>query len=105
MLGTLVTAFSLKTMTRTSACIIPLLWDNQGNVFSLLDSKSRKMPSAAVLLMLLLHRKSCTLAPFHVKQDVNQWADELTHPDYQGFSPDHRLRVSRLLRGLHFLLL
>ncbi|CAE7299796.1 unnamed protein product [Symbiodinium microadriaticum] len=41
--------------------IIPLLEDNHGN----LNSKSRKMPSAAILmeLMLLLHRNGCTLAP------------------------------------------
>ena len=50
--------------------------------------------------MLLSHRIGCTLAPFHVKRDGNQWADELTHPDYQGFAPDLRLRVNRLLRGL-----
>ena len=44
-----------------------------------------------------------------MKRDFNQWADELTHPDYQGFAPDRRLRVNRLLRpsfvsaGIQFL--
>ena len=80
--------------------IIPLISDNQGNIPSLIDSKSRKMPSAAILieLMHLLHCKSCTVAPSHVKRDFNQWADELTHPDYRGCAPDRRLSVNRLLR-------
>ncbi|CAE7941839.1 unnamed protein product [Symbiodinium necroappetens] len=87
--------------------IIPLLPDNQGNICSPLDSKSRKMLSAAILmeLMLLLHRNrctGCTLAPSHVKRDINQWADELTHPDCHAFAPDRRLCVSRLLRGREF---
>ena len=30
-----------------------------------------------------------------VKRDFNQWADKLTHPDCQGFSPDRRLSASR----------
>ena len=75
--------------------LIPVLSDNQGNVYSLLDGKSRKMPSAALLmeLMLLIHRHGCLLAPSHVKRDLNQWADSLTHPEFQGFSADTRLYV------------
>ena len=47
---------------------------------------------------------TATAAPWHshVKRDFHQWANELAHPDYQGFSPDRRLNV-RLLRGLHLL--
>eukprot|EP00439_Symbiodinium_sp_Y106_P026378 s892_g3.t1 len=75
--------------------LIPVLSDNKGNVYSLLYGKSRKMPSAALLmeLMLLIHRHGCLLAPSHVKRDLNQWADSLTHPGFQVFSEDKRLSV------------
>ncbi|CAE7351464.1 unnamed protein product [Symbiodinium necroappetens] len=33
--------------------IIPLISDNQGNIYSLIDNKSRKMPSAAILIELM----------------------------------------------------
>ncbi|OLP82847.1 hypothetical protein AK812_SmicGene36467 [Symbiodinium microadriaticum] len=33
--------------------IIPLISDNQGNIYSLIDSTSRKMPSAAILIELM----------------------------------------------------
>ncbi|CAE7742727.1 unnamed protein product [Symbiodinium necroappetens] len=68
-----------------------LLSDDHANIYFLLNSKAKKMPSAAILmeLMLLLNR------------GLNQWADELAHPDCQGFAPGHRLRVNRLLRGPH----
>ena len=85
--------------------MIPLLPDNQGDIYSLLDIKSRKMLSAAILMepMLLLHRKGCILAPTHVKRNLNQWADELTHPDYEGFRQTRRLLVEPLLRNAHLL--
>ena len=82
--GLVFTAFLMeKTDQGKRTPIIPLLSDNQGNVYFLLDSKPRKMPLAVVLmkLMLLLHRNCCTQAPSHVKRDFNQWADKLTHPD------------------------
>ena len=44
-------------------------------------------------LMLLIHRQGCLLAPSHVKRDLNQWADSLTHPGFTGFTPDKRLSV------------
>ena len=66
-------------------------------LFSLSTASPERCP------MLLLHRKGLTLAPSLVKRHFNQWADELTHPDCQGFAPDHRLRVNRLLKGFHLL--
>ncbi|CAE7937086.1 unnamed protein product [Symbiodinium sp. KB8] len=79
-----------KTSHRSGPILIPVLSDNQGNVYSLLDGKSRKLPSAALLmeLMLLIHRQGCLLAPSHVKRDLNQWADSLTRSGFTGFTPD-----------------
>ena len=57
---------------------------------------SSKKPRAAALLMelvLTLHREGCNLAPSHIPQEFNTWADEFTHPDFQGFSSDRRLRA------------
>ncbi|OLP76322.1 hypothetical protein AK812_SmicGene43764 [Symbiodinium microadriaticum] len=84
-----------KTSHRSGPILIPVLSDNQGNVYSLLDGKSRKLPSAALLmeLMLLIHRQGCLLAPSHVKRDLNQWADSLTRSGFTGFTPDKRLSV------------
>ena len=59
--------------------------DNQGNVFSLLNDSTRRMPNAAILMeiVLTLHDQQVMLGPSHVKRDFNTWADELTHPDPQ----------------------
>ena len=32
----------------------------------------------------------------HVKRDLNQWADDLTHPTFEGFDTSLRLDVDRL---------
>ena len=52
--------------------------------YSLLHSKSRKMPSAAVVMVTAW---DVPLLLSHMTRDFNQGrtADELAHPDYQGF--------------------
>ena len=50
-----------------------------------------------------LHLAGCSLAPCHVPRELNQWADELTHIDYGGFSAELRLDVREALS--HFILL
>jgi hypothetical protein len=44
--------------------------------------------------VLLLHAAGCTLAPCHVPRELNQWADDLTHPLFGGFSTELYLDVS-----------
>ena len=92
LLGSLILiAFILKMGTHHQVAVkIPTITDNQGNVFSMLNNKTRQMPTAAVLmqLVLTLHRGGAQLAPSHAKRDLNQWADELTHPNLLGFHPD-----------------
>ena len=76
--------------------MIPMVSDNQGNIYAILNQKTRKMQTALLLmeLVLQLHLHECQVAPSHVKRDLNQWPDELTHPDYREFNPDRRLDVA-----------
>ena len=96
MLGTLVcTAFLVEKNDRDKRLpIVPLLSDNQGNVYSLLAFGGRPDGAYAPTTPQRLHPG--TVSREAVKRDFNQWADELTHPDCQGFLP--RLHVSRLER-------
>ncbi|CAE7419501.1 unnamed protein product [Symbiodinium microadriaticum] len=82
--------------------MILLVSDNQGNVYSLLNDKSKKMPTSVILMEILLqlHMHGMQLAPSHVKRDFNTWADELTHPDFHGFTPSLCLPVKPVLK--HF---
>lgn len=62
--------------------LLPLASDNQGNVYGLLNEYSKKMPTAGLLMeiMFQLTAHSCSLMASHAKRDLNQWADDLTHP-------------------------
>ena len=107
MFGTLILAHFL--MDKAPAFIpnlrLPLVSDNQGNVYSLLNDKSKKMPTSVILMEILLqlHKHGMQLAPSHVKRDFNTWADELTHPDFDGFTPSLCLPVAPVLK--HFILI
>ena len=105
--GTLVLCRLLLTQQKSgsSSVRLPIGSDNQGNVFSLLSFASKKPHTAAVLMELVwqLHLAGCSLAPCHVPRELNQWADELTHIDYGGFSDELRLDVREALS--HFILL
>ena len=72
---------------------LPVGSDNSGNIFSLLNLSSKKPRTAALLmeLVLTLHREGWNLAPSHIPREFNTWADELTHPNFEGIAPDRRL--------------
>lgn len=74
---------------------LALISDNQGNIFSLLNQNTKKMPTAAFLMQMvnLLYEQGAQLAPNHCKRAHNQWADELTHPEPVGFTPEKRLSL------------
>lgn len=98
MLGTLILIFHFLARRDAALLHFPLeqVTDNQGNVYSLLNGKSKEFPSAAFLMqiVLLLYEAGAHLCPSHRKRDFNQWADELTHPDPQGSTPQLQLDVS-----------
>ena len=89
-----------KCEPSTTPRTIPLASDNQGNVFSLLNQSSKQPLTALITMELLvsLHDRGFHIAPTHVKRDLNEWADELTHPDYVGFSADRELPVRHLFK-------
>ena len=107
MFGTLIlTHFLLtlggKSLLRTR---LSLISDNQGNIFALLNQKTKHMPTSAFLMQLIvmIHAAGVQLAPSHMKRDYNQWADELTHPDFTGFRPDRQLPVREAFSHFRFL--
>ena len=101
MLGTLFLTMYLckKSSSLRGPVLLPLASDNQGNVYGLLNDYTRKMPTAGLLMeiMFQLTATSCSLMPSHVKRDYNQWADDLTHPSFEGFDSSLELMVAPLL--------
>ena len=101
LLGSLILiAFILKMGERNQLAVkILVITDNQGNVFCVLNNKTMQMPTAAILmqLVLTLHKGGAQLAPSHVKRDLNQWADKLTHPNPTGFHPEFHLDAKNIL--------
>ena len=85
----------------TFRTIIPLVSDNQGNVYSLLNEAAKKPVTATIAMEILLHTyiNQVGLAPHHIRRDYNQWADELTRPDYTGFTASKKLEVGAALQA------
>ena len=85
--------------------ILPLASDNQGNVYTLLKEAAKKPITAVIAMEILLHTylNQVGLSPHHIKRDYNQWADELTHPDFSGFSASKKLDERRLTEGLRLI--
>ena len=104
MLGSLLLASFLmeKGVRNRLQFRIPLISDNQGNIFAMLNQSTRKMPTAGILMQLVLslHQQGCQLAPpSYMKWDLNTRADELIHPDPHGFNPAKRLRTTAPLKS------
>ena len=99
MLGTLILATFLilrsgSTMLRLK---LSLISDNQGNIFHFAQSEHeedayRGLRHAACELA-LSYTKGAQLAPNQGKRDHNQWADDLTHPNPVGFTPEKPLSL------------
>ena len=92
--GTLFLALLLMAQNPSTSCRlhIPLVSDNQGDVYSLLNYATRKMRQ--------LYQAGHMLAPSHSRRDENKWADELTHPDPQGFDPALRVDLKPFFQKL-----
>ena len=107
MLGTLFLCNMILTHQSplSSRVRLPVGSDNQGNVMAMLNLGSKKPYTAAILmeLVFLLHTHGCSLAANHVPREFNQWADELTHPDFSGFDPLQRVPKQELCEEFVFL--
>ena len=78
---------------------LPLASDNQGNIYGLLYECTKKRPTAGFLreVMFQLTANTCTPLPTHVRRDFHPWADDLTHPSFNGFDGTLQLQVAPLL--------
>ena len=107
MLGTLFLCNMILTHQGplSSRVRLPVGSDNQGNVMAMLNLGSKKPYTAAILmeLVFLLHAHGCSLAANRVPREFNQWADELTHPDFSEFDPLHRVPKQELCEEFIFL--
>ncbi|CAE6925506.1 MKK3 [Symbiodinium sp. CCMP2592] len=98
LLGTLI--LFLLAAESVGPCMIdahlPLTTDNEGNAFSASKRSSKKWPCSALLMELSAQEfhKGVFAQVTHVKRSSNTWADQLTHFDFEGFSPGNRREVS-----------
>jgi hypothetical protein len=77
---------------------VPMLTDNQGNAFSILNNNTKKWPCAAILMELCYqaHTSACIPDIEHIKRDYNKWADALTNDDFTNFDNNKRLATMKL---------
>ena len=61
-----------------------------------LCKKSSSLRGPVLLPLFQLTATSCSLIPSHVKRDLNQWADDLTHPSFEGFDTSLEMKVEPL---------
>jgi hypothetical protein len=74
---------------------IPLLTDNQGNAYSILNSNTKKWPCSAILMELCstAHHHNCLPGIEHIKRDRNTWADDLTNHKFSGLSASKHVNL------------
>ena len=68
---------------------IPILTDNQSDALTMLANKSKKWPSAAILmeLSLQIHVHQTSLAPAFIRRELNDWSDQLSKGEVARFNP------------------
>ena len=81
------------TQEATVSLFLPSWTDNQGNEYSLLNASSKKLPCSAILmeLMWLIHSHNMVLGAQDVYRELNQWADDLSNGQYNGFAHTNRI--------------
>ena len=72
--------------------------DNQGNTICILNEKTKKWPSSALVMQMVTdaHKWHVDLAINHTYRDANEWADQLAKGDSTGFDPSKRLTTKQL---------
>lgn len=93
-----------KSRPRRGPIHLPLAGDDQGKIYGHLNDYSKKMPTAGLLMEIMFQLTANSLLATHVKRNFDQWADDLTHPTYEGFDENLRLDVASLLPFLGFFL-
>jgi hypothetical protein len=72
---------------------IPIFTDNQGNAFSMMSGRAKKLPNSAILceLMMTLYRAEATIWPAFIMREYNQcsrsWlVSQVTSPTWRSSS-------------------
>ena len=75
-----------ETATK-AALYVPLLTDNMGNVYSVLNARTKEWPCSAIMMELISEAHLSAVFPDirHVRREFNTWADDLTNHRTQGF--------------------
>ena len=71
-----------------AAIYVPLLTDNMGNVYSVLNARTKQWPCSAIMMELISEAHLSAVFPDirHVKRELNTWADDLTNHKTDGFA-------------------
>ena len=87
-----------QTAKTTQTIHIPMLTDNQGNAFSMLNHNTKKWPCAAILMELCYqaYNTGCIPDIERRKRDYNKWADALTNDDFTNFNPSQHIPTNTL---------
>jgi hypothetical protein len=74
---------------------LPLLTDNQGNAFSVLNHNTKKWPCSAIMMEICAQatKHNCIPQLEHIKRDRNTWADDLTNHNTASFCSQRQLRL------------
>jgi len=96
-----------ETAAKT-ALYVPLLTDNMGNVYSVLNARTKQWPCSAIMMELISEAHLSSVFPDirHVRRELNTWADDLTNHRTSGFDVNRRVsavdqsRPWRLLTSL-----
>ena len=74
---------------------IPLMTDNQGNAYAVLNTNTKRWPCSGILMEICAqaHTRDCHPAIQHVNREKNTWADQLSNLDFKGFAADRRLNI------------
>jgi hypothetical protein len=86
---------ALQQPASTIPLFIPMMTDNQGNAYSILNTHTKKWPCSAIMMELCVEAQmsSCLPAITHVSRVYNTWADDLSNDKCSAFDPDKRLTI------------
>ena len=75
---------------------LPMMTDNQGNAYSILNNNTRKWPCSAIVMEIATLSQAHNAVPAiqHKKREESTWADDLSNGNFTGFCERRRLSIS-----------
>ena len=88
----LVKTIAKQSDTNHTGISTTLRTDNLGNTYNIMNYKANTWPNSALMMEIALtqHYHHCKPTIQHIHRDLNTWADQLTHSNYEGFNPTLR---------------